>query len=62
MFLLHSQRHFGSTGLGTLRGVGLFDLNKDPAENRNVSEDPHYAEARQQLKAMLDAVRKQNMR
>ena len=41
-------------GAGELRGVGLFDLEKDPDENRNVAEDPEYAEVREQLKAKLN--------
>ena len=45
-------------GRGKLRGVGLFDLRKDPAENQNVAEQPDYAKVREQLKAMLDSVRK----
>ncbi|MEM9659871.1 MAG: sulfatase/phosphatase domain-containing protein, partial [Planctomycetota bacterium] len=44
-------------GRGELLGVGLFDLEKDPDENRNVAEDPHYHDTRRQLKAMLDSVR-----
>ena len=44
-------------GRGKLQGVGLFDLEKDPDENRDVANDPAYTETRQQLKAMLDAVR-----
>ncbi len=46
-------------GSGALRGVGLFDLEQDPEENQNVAEDPAYAETRQRLKSMLDAVRAQ---
>jgi iduronate 2-sulfatase len=34
-------------GRGELLGVGLFDLEKDPQENRNVAEVPAYAETRQ---------------
>lgn len=44
-------------GSGTRLGVGLFDLEKDPQENRNVAEDPEYGEVRQRLAAMLDAAR-----
>lgn len=44
-------------GRGELQGVGLFDLEKDPQENRNLAEDPPYAEIRQRLKAMLDDAR-----
>lgn len=44
-------------GAGTLRGVGLFDLEKDPDENQNVAEDPDYAKVRERLKARLDAAR-----
>ncbi len=44
-------------GRGKLRGVGLFDLQKDPAENHNVAEVPDYALVRQQLKMKLDASR-----
>ncbi len=44
-------------GRGQLQGVGLFDLEKDPQENRNVAEDPAYAETRRRLQAMLDAAR-----
>ena len=44
-------------GAGQLRGVGLFDLQKDPDENQNVAEDPAYAEVRAKLKGMLDAER-----
>jgi arylsulfatase A-like enzyme len=44
-------------GRGELRGVGLFDLEKDSQENQNVADDPAYAETRRQLKATLDAVR-----
>jgi len=42
-------------GLGDLLGVGLFDLENDPDENRNVAECPAHADVRQKLKAMLDA-------
>ena len=44
-------------GAGQLRGVGLFDLGKDPDENRNVAEDPAYDAVRERLKAILDATR-----
>jgi arylsulfatase A-like enzyme len=44
-------------GRGELQGVGLFDLAQDPEENQNVAEQPAYAQTREQLKAMLDAVR-----
>jgi arylsulfatase A-like enzyme len=44
-------------GRGDLLGVGLFDLEKDPDENRNVAEDPAHADVRDKLKAMLDATR-----
>lgn len=44
-------------GAGDLLGVGLFDLEKDPAENRNVADDPAYGDVRRKLRAMLDAVR-----
>ena len=44
-------------GSGALRGVGLFDLEKDAQENQNVAEDPGQTETRQRLQAMLDAVR-----
>jgi arylsulfatase A-like enzyme len=47
-----------NNGAGQLRGVGLFDLDKDPDENRNVAEDPAYAEARDRLKGILDATRR----
>jgi len=40
-------------GAGQLRGVGLFDLNKDPDENRNVAEDPAYEDVRERLKGIL---------
>jgi arylsulfatase A-like enzyme len=46
-----------NNGAGQLRGVGLFDLDKDPDENRNVAEYPTYAEARDRLKGILDATR-----
>jgi iduronate 2-sulfatase len=44
-------------GRGELLGVGLFDLETDPQENRNVAEDPAYADVRQRLQALLDAAR-----
>jgi iduronate 2-sulfatase len=44
-------------GRGERLGVGLFDLENDPDENRNVAEDPANAEVRQTLKAMLDDLR-----
>jgi arylsulfatase A-like enzyme len=44
-------------GAGPLLGVGLFDLAKDPDENRNVAEDPAYAEVRDRLKGLLEATR-----
>lgn len=44
-------------GRGKLRGVGLFDLEKDPQENQNVAEDPAYADVRKRLKTRLDAAR-----
>ena len=44
-------------GAGKLRGVGLFDLDKDPDENRNVAEDPAYGKVRAKLKGILDATR-----
>ena len=47
-------------GKGELRGVGLFDLEKDAQENQNVAEQPAYAETRQRLQSMLDAVRAQS--
>ena len=37
--------------------VGLFDLDKDPDENRSVAEDPAYGKVRAKLKAILDATR-----
>jgi len=44
-------------GRGDLLGVGLFDLEKDPDENRNVVADTVHAEVRDKLKAMLEATR-----
>ncbi|MBC8871505.1 MAG: sulfatase [Planctomycetes bacterium] len=44
-------------GAGQLRGVGLFDLDKDPDENQNVAEDPTYEEVREKLKGILAAHR-----
>ncbi|MFO7902677.1 MAG: sulfatase [Pirellulaceae bacterium] len=44
-------------GRGDLQGVGLFDLKKDPQENRNVAEDPPYVEIRERLKKRLDTAR-----
>jgi iduronate 2-sulfatase len=44
-------------GAGQLRGVGLFDLEKDPDENQNVAEDPAYADVRAELKTVLEAER-----
>ena len=44
-------------GAGELKGVGLFDLNKDPDENQNVAEDPAYAEVRAKLAGVLEAER-----
>jgi arylsulfatase A-like enzyme len=44
-------------GRGILLGVGLFDLRQDPHENRNVAEQPAYAEVRARLQALLDAAR-----
>ena len=44
-------------GAGPLRGVGLFDLDKDPDENQNVAEDPAYEAARARLKGMLETTR-----
>ncbi len=38
----------------------LYDLAKDPNELNNVYDDPQYAEVREQLKADLAAMRKQN--
>jgi iduronate 2-sulfatase len=40
-------------GTGELRGVGLFDLRKDPAENQDVSDNPAYAKERERLRQML---------
>ena len=45
-------------GRGALRGVGLFDLEKDPGENHNVAEDPAYAEVLPRLRDLLVAVRR----
>ena len=44
-------------GAGQLRGVGLFDLNKDPDENQNVAEDPAYTKVRAKLEAVLEVER-----
>ena len=44
-------------GRGPLRAVGMFDLDKDPAENQNVAEDPTYAKTRRELKTLLDRAR-----
>lgn len=44
-------------GRGDLLGVGLFDLEKDPDENRNVVADTVHAEVRDKLKEMLEATR-----
>ncbi len=44
-------------GAGELRGVGLFDLEKDPNENQNVAEEPAYAEVRAKLEGMMNAAR-----
>lgn len=44
-------------GRGELLGVGLFDLEADPQENRNVAEEPAYADVRQHLQALLDTAR-----
>ncbi len=44
-------------GKGDVLGVGLFDLEKDPDENRNVAEDPTYGDIRRKLKAILDTKR-----
>ncbi len=41
-------------GRGPLRGVGLFDLEKDLQENQNVADDPAYGKVRRQLKTLLD--------
>lgn len=38
---------------GGQRGVQLFDLEKDPQERRNLAEDPAYASAVAELKALL---------
>jgi iduronate 2-sulfatase len=44
-------------GRGRLLGVGLFDLDQDPQENRNVAEDPDYLLERQRLQSLLDNCR-----
>ena len=44
-------------GRGELQATALFDLEADPEENQNLSEDPAAAAVRQALKARLDAVR-----
>ena len=44
-------------GRGELQATALFDLEADPEENQNLSEDPAAAAIRQALKARLDAVR-----
>jgi arylsulfatase A-like enzyme len=44
-------------GRGELLGVGLFDLENDPQENRNVAEDPAAADVRRRLQTLLDAAR-----
>lgn len=43
-------------GRGELNGVGLFDLQKDADENRNVAEDAAYAEAVKELRGRLREV------
>ncbi len=48
-----------SHGRGKLRGVGLFDLIKDPEENQNVAEQPAYQQIRQRLKTLLDRERQE---
>lgn len=40
-------------GAAALQGVGLFDLEKDPNENRNVAEDPAYAQDVKRLQMLL---------
>ena len=45
-------------GSGQLQGVGMFDLQKDPEENQDVSNDPAYSEEKQRLQAMLAENRK----
>jgi arylsulfatase A-like enzyme len=47
-------------GRGELRGVGLFDLENDPHENRNVADDPAFADELKRLRGLLDAVRAGN--
>jgi len=44
-------------GQGVLRGVGLFDLKNDPAENQDVAEEPQYAGVLERLRGRLDAHR-----
>lgn len=40
-------------GAGELKGVGLFDLKKDPLENQDVSTDPEYREVLHRLRQKL---------
>ncbi len=44
-------------GRGKLLATGLFDLQEDPGENRNLSKNPAYAKVREGLKEQLDRVR-----
>ncbi|NOX55458.1 MAG: sulfatase [Planctomycetes bacterium] len=43
-------------GLGPVRGVGLFDLERDPQENQNVAEKPSYGKVRARLTNTLRGI------
>jgi len=46
-------------GRGKVTGVGLFDLSKDPNENRNVADHPDYADVLKRLQSQLHAMREE---
>ena len=45
-------------GAGELKGIGLFDLKKDPQENQDVSADPAYSEVLQRMRQKLTEAKK----
>ncbi len=46
-------------GAGQLRGVGLFDLEKDPSEMQSVHADPAYSSLRANLEKEFGRLREQ---